>query len=333
MVKERHPRKKYREPPPPIATFRQLLRGTEKWFWVTCNNHQCLHSVAVPLAPLAIRWGLDAEATTIVRQTFRCSRCGDMTSTLTAPSVVVGTGGFQAFPPERGLRVLPAHAWLDAMCNLYSLNSTREGVGRLFSVSHNRMIAFDRQLTLFPGRDAPVVRLASDGERELVSLPWGFMLLMTGKAPRRVTNARDDKIHGSGFWKSSYEERRCLVPVTSFSEPKGEKPATWYWFALNGEEPRPLFAFAGIWRKYKGPIKKDGETVEQDVFAFLTTKPNKLIATINHERMPVILTKEEDFNTWLNGKTSDADKLVRQYPSDQMRIVQEGLEKADKQEV
>jgi len=25
------------------------------------------------------------------------------------------------------------------------------------------------------------------------------------------------------------------------------KPATWHWFALKGEEPRPLFAFPGTW--------------------------------------------------------------------------------------
>jgi putative SOS response-associated peptidase YedK len=75
------------------------------------------------------------------------------------------------------------------------------------------------------------------------------------------------------------------VPASSFCEPNGDvKPATWHWFAINGEEPRPLFAFPGIWRRYTGPIKKDGPNVDIETYALLTTTPNPLVATINHER-------------------------------------------------
>jgi len=92
---------------------------------------------------------------------------------------------------------------------------------------------------------------------------------MKGYAPRRVTNFRDDKARSSGMWRQSFEQRRCLVPTTSFCEPndgraKGEK-ATWHWFALKGAEPRTPFALAGIWRTYTGPVKKDGPSLTQDV--------------------------------------------------------------------
>jgi putative SOS response-associated peptidase YedK len=77
----------------------------------------------------------------------------------------------------------------------------------------------------------------------------GFVLLQNGRAPRRVTNVRDDMILGSRFWRGSFEERRCLVPATSFCEPNGDvKPASWHWFGLRGSDERPLFAFPGIWR-------------------------------------------------------------------------------------
>ena len=75
-----------------------------------------------------------------------------------------------------------------------------------------------------------------------------------------------------------------------------------------------MFAFPGIWRRYKGPIRKIGETIELDVYAFLTTTPNPLVATINHERMPE-LTKPEEFDQWLNGPTAEALELAREYPS------------------
>ena len=51
--------------------------------------------------------------------------------------------------------------------------------------------------------------------------------------------------------------------------------------------------------------------------------------TINHERMPVLLTQEEEFDTWLRGSSDEALALAREYPSEQTWIVQEGLDKED----
>ncbi len=215
------------------------------------------------------------------------------------------------------------------MCNLYSLTTARQAVLRLFRVSDNRAAQFQPLPAIFPGHSAPVVRIAEDGARELVNLSWGFVLPIEGRAPRRVTNVRDDKATTSGFWRSSFEHRRCLVPASSFAEPKEVKPATWHWFALKGEEPRPPFAFAGLWRSWQGPLKKDGPVVEIDVFSFMTTTPNALVATINHERMPVLLASEEAARVWMEGTPREAFELARPYPPDEMRIVREGLDKQD----
>ena len=217
------------------------------------------------------------------------------------------------------------------MCNLYSLNKKRDMVARFFRVSHNRTAAFEPVSAIFPKHVAPVVRCAADGEREIVTMSWGFMLLQSGRAPRPVTNVRNDRIMTSSFWKSSFEERRCLVPASSFCEPNGDvKPATWHWFSIVGGEPRPLFAFAGIWRRYKGPMKKDGPNVDIETYAFLTTTPNLLVSTINHERMPVLLTQAEEFETWLRGSVDETLALMREYPPEKMRIVQEGFDKEDR---
>jgi len=215
------------------------------------------------------------------------------------------------------------------MCNLYSMTRNRDAILRLFRLSHNRAAAFDPQDAIFPGYQAPIVRKAADGERELVNLNWGFILLQKDRAPRRVTNVRDDKILSSKFWRPSFDQRRCLVPASSYCEPKGEKPATWHWFAIDGDHTRPMFAFPGVWTRYKGPLKKNGETIEQDVFAFMTTEPNALTVSINHERMLVLLSDPANFETWLSGSTDEAFKLARSYAADQMRIVQSGSERKD----
>lgn len=60
---------------------------------------------------------------------------------------------------------------------------------------------------IFPTNDAPVVRLAEDGERKLVMSNWGIVLLMKDQPPKRVANIQDDKL-GSSFWAPSFRECR-----------------------------------------------------------------------------------------------------------------------------
>ena len=54
-----------------------------------------------------------------------------------------------------------------------------------------------------------------------------------------------------------------------------------------------LFAFAGLWERWRGPV---GEFIE--TFTILTTNPNSLVADV-HDRMPAIL-KPEDYGLWLD---------------------------------
>jgi putative SOS response-associated peptidase YedK len=203
------------------------------------------------------------------------------------------------------------------MCNLYSVRTSRGALARKFGLSDNRMAAFEPLPAIFPGHMAPIIKQSADGERELVMRSWGFVLLRDGYAPKRVTNTRDDKIT-TKFWKESFERRRCLVPASSFCEPDGNKPSQWHWFALKGDEPRPLFAFPGVYRQWKGPIKKGGANVDIEVFSFVTTLPNALTSTINHERSPVLLTSEDECATWLTGTPDEASSVIK--PSDPARI-------------
>jgi len=135
------------------------------------------------------------------------------------------------------------------------------------------------------------------------------------KAPRRVTNVRNDK-----FWRAVFGAARSKNGAACNGD---VKPATWHWFALRGSDDGPMFAFPGIWRRSQSPIRKDGPKVDIEVYGFLTTTPNKLVATINHERMPVLLTREEEFDMWLNGAPYVAFALA----PGQMWIVQEGFKK------
>jgi len=183
---------------------------------------------------------------------------------------------------------------------------------------------------IYPRYEAPVVRLNAGGARELTAMHWGFLLPQvskkTGKPilPKAVNNARDDKLQSSRFWRSSFEHRRCLVPATSFAEAKGRNPATYYWFGLasNTPETRPPFAFAGLWRSFRGEYR--GETVKIETHTVITTTPNEIVRPIHPDRMPVVLEPEQ-YETWLNGTTTDALECLKAFPEHRMRIVQKGI--------
>lgn len=216
------------------------------------------------------------------------------------------------------------------MCNLYAAARERAAVLGRFRVKDNRAAWFEPKAAIFPGNLAPVIRAVEDGDRQLEEMVWGFVRRPPNRAPTRVSNVRDDTILTNRFWTQSFRERRALVPFSSYCEPVGEKPASWVWHALKGNgEARPIGAFPGIWKDYTGPIKKDGEQVTQRVFSFLTTSPNEMPAAVEHGRMPVLLTREEEFEQWLHGTEDEALGLARPFPAEAMHVVQVGSHRKD----
>ena len=68
---------------------------------------------------------------------------------------------------------------------------------------------------------------------------------------------------------------------------------------------------------------KEGETTN-DVFAFLTTDPNRLVATYHPKAMPVILTTRQEIDHWMNAPLPDALALQRPLPDNALMIVARG---------
>ncbi|MFL6846736.1 MAG: SOS response-associated peptidase [Allosphingosinicella sp.] len=197
------------------------------------------------------------------------------------------------------------------MCNLFRLRNV-EDLSRIFD-ARPLQESFELKPDCYPKYESAVIRKV-DGERVIDCMAWGIVRTMPGKSgkpvKKAVTNVRN---LSSPFWRSTIANpaQRCLVPFTSFAEPRPGKdpetgrPANW-WFTIEGEE---CCAFAGIWRMSEGAPR----------FAFLTCEPNPLVAPLHPKAMPVILQRE-DHDAWLDGEADEVCALAQPFPSQLMRV-------------
>ncbi|MDD2540344.1 MAG: SOS response-associated peptidase [Desulfuromonadaceae bacterium] len=172
----------------------------------------------------------------------------------------------------------------------------------------------DLRYNIAPTQTTGVVR--SDGERnQLVTMKWG-LVPSWAKDPKIGTsliNARSETVAEKPSFRHAIKKNRCIIPATGFFEwlHCGNKKQPFYIHMSDGG----LMAFAGIWEHWHSP---DNENII-GTFSILTTTSNDLIAPL-HERMPVILRKE-DYDLWLNKNMQDPTELqylYRPIPSDQL---------------
>jgi putative SOS response-associated peptidase YedK len=185
------------------------------------------------------------------------------------------------------------------MCNLYRMTKNHAEVANWFEAM-DEIGGANLPSEVYPGSPGVVI---ADGKAK--SMVWGFPLVLKSKKtgqplkPKPVNNARTDKL-GSYMWRFSFEERRCLIPLTAWAEAEGAKGSmTRTWISMPDE---PLFAAAGIWRN----------TDEWGAaYSMVMTDATGDAAQV-HSRMPVILTPDS-YLQWTDGTPSEAKRLAVAY--------------------
>lgn len=183
------------------------------------------------------------------------------------------------------------------MCNLYRMTKNASEVAAWFDAV-DAAAGANFAAEVYPGYTGLVV-----AEGQVRAMTWGFPLVLKGAKgqplkPKPVNNARTDKL-SSFFWRHSFEERRCLIPLTGWAEAQGTKGhMTRTWLSLPSAE---LFAAAGVWRQ---------SDEWGACYSMVMTDSAGTDAAAVHERMPVLLAAE-DQACWLGGTPDAALALCR----------------------
>jgi len=185
------------------------------------------------------------------------------------------------------------------MCGRYSLAKSKIELEDRFQAE--MLEDFKPRYNIAPSQLVPVI--TSDSPKGFSHFYWGITPAFAKNKPvaYKLINARSESITEKISFKNAFKKNRCLVPADGFYEWKkvGKKTKVPYRFVFHNES---LFSFAGIWEEFE---TEKGEIAH--TFTILTTRPNLLTSEI-HDRMPVILTKENE-EKWLNLNTSEEELL------------------------
>ncbi|MHC8517405.1 SOS response-associated peptidase [Sporosarcina sp. ITBMC105] len=200
------------------------------------------------------------------------------------------------------------------MCGRFTLFAPYHDIIERFSIES----AFEESEYMPSYNIAPsqqVAAIINDGSKNRLGyLRWGLIppWAKDEKIGYKMINARAETIAEKPSFKQAFTKRRCIIPADSFYE----------WQRKDGEKipmriklkSNSMFGIAGLWESWQSP---EGKTIY--TCTAITTEPNNLVKPI-HNRMPVILKKEEEAK-WLDPSITDIHflgNMLQSFDEDQM---------------
>jgi putative SOS response-associated peptidase YedK len=191
------------------------------------------------------------------------------------------------------------------MCGRYRLSRRKQIVEEYFESASDDTSGEDEWIPRYniaPTQPVATVR-QSGGSRILSMMRWGLVPSWASDISigNRLINGRSETVLQKPAFRDSFRTRRCLIPTDGFYEwKKTGKERRPFHFGMKDDS---LFAFAGVWDRWKSPA---GQWVKS--CSILTTAPNPLLADV-HDRMPVILPQRH-YHAWLTAPATEAERLA-----------------------
>lgn len=202
------------------------------------------------------------------------------------------------------------------MCGRYRLSRRKQIIAEHFDASPFDDDDWTPRYNVAPTQPVPIIRQhPKEPRRKLSLVRWGLIPSWAKDASgaAAMINARSESAATKPAYREALKFRRCLIPADGFYEwVRAGKTKQPYCFEVNNGE---LFAFAGIWERWKQP---GGNWIK--TCAILTTTPNAVTAAV-HDRMPVILSPD-NYDLWLDpgfGDVTAVSEMLKPYDARLMR--------------
>ena len=159
-----------------------------------------------------------------------------------------------------------------------------------YNIAPTQLVPIIRQHPKVPARGLSLVR-------------WGLIPSWSkdSSSSAKMINARSETVAILPAFRDAMKSRRCIIPADGFYDwLKRGKTKQPYCFEVNDGS---LFAFAGIWERWKNA---SGDTVE--TCSILTTTANAVTSAV-HDRMPVILDPD-GYDLWLDPGMRNVNVVV-----------------------
>jgi putative SOS response-associated peptidase YedK len=190
------------------------------------------------------------------------------------------------------------------MCGRYRLTAKERWLSEYFSIPAED-IEWAARWNIAPTDEVATVRQHRHEPRRIFAkMRWGLIPYWAKDMSigAKTINAVCETAAEKPAFREAMKKRRCLVPADGFYEWKKTGPKAKQAFNI-GMKDDGLFAFAGLWDRWKDP---NGNPIES--CTILTTEANALLQDI-HDRMPVIL-KPDDYDLWLDSGVTDPKEIA-----------------------
>jgi putative SOS response-associated peptidase YedK len=203
------------------------------------------------------------------------------------------------------------------MCGRYRLTAKERWLSEYFNIPAED-IDWAARWNIAPTDEVATIRQdRHEPKRIFAKMRWGMIPYWAKDMSigNKMINAVCETAAEKPAFRESMKKRRCLIPADGFYEWKKIDPKTKqaYNIGLANDE---LFAFAGLWDRWKDP---NGKVIES--CTILTTDANVLLKDI-HNRMPVIL-QPSDYDLWLDPGITDPAQvadLFKPFDARRMRV-------------
>jgi len=174
--------------------------------------------------------------------------------------------------------------------------------------------SLDPHKDYFPGSGIPVIIDAQSRNVEIFY--WGLVPSWAKDVTigRKMFNAKAETLIEKPSYKTAFLRSRCLIPATGYYEWKfSGKGKISYLFSSSEEK---AFTFAGLWEYW---MDSTGNEVYS---ATIITCPANEITGQYHDRMPVILGRDDRWKWMEDRPINELQQLLVPYDPKKMEIVQ-----------